>query len=767
MLRSSPWRLSLLLLFFNLGVFLNQLRSVHASPPFVLPDDTPQRKPNFNARISSSVKDDHQDAKGVSSAIGIGSASATSTSSTRAVTSRIVAAKELNNNNISRPVSKRPIRVAFQGEPGAYSEKALRELLGPNVIAVPRPDFESCYRAVASGEVEYACLPFENSLGGSIHDNYDLILRYDLQIVAEHDCRVRHCLHVVDGVKKEDIKYCMSHPQALAQCDNYLRSLGIKPIPMYDTAGSVKLLKENSLTKDGVTPERQLPDKCNPGNTAAIASDLAGETYGLTCLEKGIEDDDSNFTRFLLLGRSGVSQYLNKNIPSKTSIVFTLPNTPGALYKALACFSLREIDFSKIESRPTSASLLNYLRFKSQQRGNKSQSQADLPRFRYCFYLDFLANDLDEQAQNALHHLREQAEFCKILGSYPQKSKLVGPVHDEVENSKLFKVESRDDVVMMKLPSDDGGLKLNIGIIGFDAFGQFLGRKFAEDHKVRCLDSNDKTKEADALGVEYYPLFEAESFLKQSDIIVLAVPMIDFESTVLSLPKELLKNKLVVEVCPLGSMPKSILLENLPKETDIISSNPMFGPTTSKNNSWDGQPLTYEKVRILDDRRAGAYLKIFEKARCRMVQMTAEQQDIHTADAEFVTHLVGRLLGSGKILPATPVSSKEYAALCDVTDMTSSDNFDEFYGMYKYNPRAQEHISALRENLAKVERQLVAKEAFLAAKSEMKDLDRQRLIAECRQLLHEVAKKQQQHHGDDDTIRKEVSRIIESSDKKQ
>lgn len=767
MLRSSPWRLSLLLLFFNLGVFLNQLRSVHASPPFVLPDDTPQRKPNFNARISSSVKDVHQDAKGVSSAIGIGSASATSTSSTRAVTSRIVAAKELNNNNISRPVSKRPIRVAFQGEPGAYSEKALRELLGPNVIAVPRPDFESCYRAVASGEVEYACLPFENSLGGSIHDNYDLILRYDLQIVAEHDCRVRHCLHVVDGVKKGDIKYCMSHPQALAQCDNYLRSLGIKPIPMYDTAGSVKLLKENSLTKDGVTPERQLPDKCNPGNTAAIASDLAGETYGLTCLEKGIEDDDSNFTRFLLLGRSGVSQYLNKNIPSKTSIVFTLPNTPGALYKALACFSLREIDFSKIESRPTSASLLNYLRFKSQQRGNKSQSQADLPRFRYCFYLDFLANDLDEQAQNALHHLREQAEFCKILGSYPQKSKLVGPVHDEVENSKLFKVESRDDVVMMKLPSDDGGLKLNIGIIGFDAFGQFLGRKFAEDHKVRCLDSNDKTKEADALGVEYYPLFEAESFLKQSDIIVLAVPMIDFESTVLSLPKELLKNKLVVEVCPLGSMPKSILLENLPKETDIISSNPMFGPTTSKNNSWDGQPLTYEKVRILDDRRAGAYLKIFEKARCRMVQMTAEQQDIHTADAEFVTHLVGRLLGSGKILPATPVSSKEYAALCDVTDMTSSDNFDEFYGMYKYNPRAQEHISALRENLAKVERQLVAKEAFLAAKSEMKDLDRQRLIAECRQLLHEVAKKQQQHHGDDDTIRKEVSRIIESSDKKQ
>jgi prephenate dehydratase len=495
----SILRLSLVVWMFNVGILLHQIKTVHASPPFVLPDDTPQRKPNFNARISSSVKDVHRDATGVSSGTILGSTSSTgntssSTTTTTSATSRSIGAKEMNSNTNNNRLtsSKRPIRVAFQGEPGAYSEKALRELLGPNVIAVPRPDFESCYRAVASGEVEYACLPFENSLGGSIHDNYDLILRYDLQIVAEHDCRVRHCLHVVDGVKKEDIKYCMSHPQALAQCDNYLRSLGIKPIPMYDTAGSAKLLKENSLTKDGVTPERQLPDKCNPGNTAAIASDLAGETYGLTCLEKGIEDDDSNFTRFLLLGRSGVSQYLNKNIPSKTSIVFTLPNTPGALYKALACFSLREIDFSKIESRPTSASLLNYLRFKSQQRGNKSRSQADLPRFRYCFYLDFLANDLDDQAQNALHHLREQAEFCKILGSYPQKSKLVGPVHDEVEDSKLFKVESRDDVVMKKLPSDDGGLKLNIGIIGFGAFGQFLGRKFAEDHKVRCLDSNDK-----------------------------------------------------------------------------------------------------------------------------------------------------------------------------------------------------------------------------------------------------------------------------------
>jgi prephenate dehydratase len=217
------------------------------------------------------------------------------------------------------------------------------------------------------------------------------MLRYDLTIVAEHEFRVKHCLLAKPGVTRDDLKYAISHPQALAQCDNFLRGLGITPVPTYDTAGSAKMIAEGNL-----------PGKCTPQNTCAIASDLAGKTYGLNCLDKGIEDDDTNFTRFLLLGRKGVVEFLNKQIPSKTSVVFTLHNTPGALYKALACFSLRDIDFSKIESRPTSASLLNFLKFRSQQQGRKSRNKANLPRFRYCFYLDFLANEFDENTQNAV-----------------------------------------------------------------------------------------------------------------------------------------------------------------------------------------------------------------------------------------------------------------------------------------------------------------------------------------------------------------------------
>ena len=142
------------------------------------------------------------------------------------------------SQNTGSKTNMKPIRVCFQGEAGAYSEKSLRELLGKNVIAVPRPNFESCYRAVASKECDYAIVPIENSLGGSIHENYDLMLRYDLTIVAEHDFRVRHCLLTMPGLDVKEIKFAISHPQALAQCDNYLRARNITPIPTYDTAGS-------------------------------------------------------------------------------------------------------------------------------------------------------------------------------------------------------------------------------------------------------------------------------------------------------------------------------------------------------------------------------------------------------------------------------------------------------------------------------------------------------------------------------------------------
>lgn len=572
------------------------------------------------------------------------------------------------------------------------------------------------------------------------------MLRYDLVIVAEHDFRVRHCLLTKPGVDRGDVKYAISHPQALSQCDNYLRAKGIIPVATYDTAGSAKMIRDAILKKEG---KFTLPEGCTPENTAAIASDLAGKTFGLECKEEGIEDDDSNFTRFLLLGRKGVVQHLNKKIPCKTSLVFTLPNSAGALYKALACFSLRDVDMSKIESRPMSAGLLNYLRFKNTvtRTGSALPSSQELPRFRYCFYLDILESELDERVQNALHHLREQSDYCRILGSYPSKSRLVGPVAEAIEALNVAnagKPSSGEDLRLKSLPSDkEDTRQLNIGFVGYGSFGQYLSKKMSANHKVRCIDPLDKTKDAEENGVDYYPMYEMSSFLNDLDVVVITVPMIDLEETIESLPTEKLRNKLIVEACPLNVYPRTVLTRALPPDADILCTNPMFGPATTDNKPTDlpldGLPFVFEKVRVSDTARADCFLSIFERARCQMVEMSAEDHDAYVADAEFVTHLTGRLLDKN-LLSVTPVSSREYAALCDVAEMTANDTFDLFYGMFKYNDRAKELLNRMRDNLASVERKLAAKEAYLAASSEMKNTDRQKLLAECRMLLREVAK---------------------------
>ncbi len=265
------------------------------------------------------------------------------------------------------------MKVAFQGEPGAYSEQAVFEYFG-QVATEPCETFEAVFDAVVSHSCDSALIPIENSLAGSIHQNYDLLLRHNVQIVGEHLLRVRHCLIAIPGVQKGDVKRVISHPQALGQCARYLRMLGVKVEPAYDTAGSVKILKTSE-------------DK----STAAIASQRAAEIYGMRILQEGIEDNPENYTRFLAIQRDSV-------VPTgeaKTSIVFTLRNQPGALFKALSVFALRDIDLTKIESRPLAGKPWEYL-----------------------FYIDFIGATEDERVRKALNHLSEYAVMLRVLGSY-------------------------------------------------------------------------------------------------------------------------------------------------------------------------------------------------------------------------------------------------------------------------------------------------------------------------------------------------------------
>jgi prephenate dehydratase len=278
-----------------------------------------------------------------------------------------------NNPNINALNKEAAMSVGFQGEHGAYSEEACFGLFN-SPETKPCETFEAVFAAVSSADCEIGLIPIENTLAGSIHQNYDLLLQYELHVVAEYFLRVRHCLIAFPGVKKTEITKVISHPQALGQCAGYLRDLGVKTMPVYDTAGSVKLM---IASEDHAT--------------AAIASRKAAEIYGMEILQEGIEDDPANYTRFLAISRTPV-------IPSgdaKTSIVFILKNQPGALFKALSVFALREIDLTKIESRPLVGKPWEYL-----------------------FYIDFAGAVHEGQVQKALDHLAEYALMLRVFGSY-------------------------------------------------------------------------------------------------------------------------------------------------------------------------------------------------------------------------------------------------------------------------------------------------------------------------------------------------------------
>lgn len=267
--------------------------------------------------------------------------------------------------------------IAFQGEPGAYSEAALFEHFGEGTQARPCDTFEGVFISVTRGECDFGIIPIENSLAGSIHQNYDLLLRYSLSVVGEHFLTIHHCLITCPGVELSAINRVISHPQALAQCERYLHSMGARSEPVYDTAGSVKMLRqEGSLT------------------TAAIASRQAAILYDMAILAENIEDDpDGNLTRFLIIARQPVQPQGD----AKTSIVFSLKNQPGSLFRALSVFALRDIDLSKIESRPLAGTPWEYL-----------------------FYIDFVGSTQDKVASRALEHLAEYAILLRVLGSYPR-----------------------------------------------------------------------------------------------------------------------------------------------------------------------------------------------------------------------------------------------------------------------------------------------------------------------------------------------------------
>jgi len=268
------------------------------------------------------------------------------------------------------------VNIAFQGERGAFSEIASMKYFGVEVTVSPSFSFEDVFIKVKNGSVDFGIIPIENSLYGSVFETYDLLLQYSLIIVGELNLQINHCLLANQNYKQEEIKKIYSHPQALGQCSIFLKSLkNAELVPAYDTAGSALI---------------SLQDKSVP--SAAVASREAAEIYNLKILKSHIQNNRENYTRFLIISKKKMQNDFQN---PKTSICFELKNMPGALFKALSVFALRDINLLKIESRP-------------------------IPHkpFEYMFYIDLIGNLKEERVKNALSHLSEISLSIKKFGTY-------------------------------------------------------------------------------------------------------------------------------------------------------------------------------------------------------------------------------------------------------------------------------------------------------------------------------------------------------------
>ena len=266
-------------------------------------------------------------------------------------------------------------KVAFQGERGAFSEDAVITFFGDAKL-FPSHHLVDVFETVLADKVDFGAVPVENSQAGSINDTYDLLLKYPLNIFGEINLRVSHCLMALPGESLDKIETIYSHPQALAQCEEFLKTLKAEVVPTYDTAGSAKRIKESGLRKH-----------------AAVASQRAAQIYGLEILTERIETNVNNYTKFFIIAK----QKAEPATKNKTSLVFGTKNTPGALYDSLGAFATRDINLIKLESRPSK----------------------DKP-WEYIFYVDFEGHINDQPCQEAITELRKTTNFIKILGSYPR-----------------------------------------------------------------------------------------------------------------------------------------------------------------------------------------------------------------------------------------------------------------------------------------------------------------------------------------------------------
>ena len=551
------------------------------------------------------------------------------------------------------------LKIAYQGIQGCYSQQAIDTFFYNKARSITKESFTEVFISLVRGDCDAGLIPIENCLGGSIHENYDLLAKYNVVVRGEYNLKIEHCLLVQEGVQLSDLKKVVSHPQALSQCRNNCEALCLTKIPFYDTAGSAKYIRDQNLR-----------------DTAAIAGSRAADFYGLTIIKSNFGDRDDCFTRFLLISRNNNEETKLKidrltlqteYTTLKSSIIISLSHSAGSLVKVLNIFDLYNISLTKIESRPDRYGISN---------GNSNRNGAT---FSYLFYLDFIVTDFaarTDTLRKIYAILPDHVTYLRILGSYP-------------ENSLVYQPNRR----------------LNIGIVGFGRFGQFMAKKLAINHNILVTSRTDYSEVCDELGAKYYS--DIDGLLGNGnsvDVILISVSITSFQKVLeglISSPK--LKDLLIVDVLSVKEHPKTLMLNRLVESCDILATHPMFGPDSCLTNCWSDQPFVFEKVRITKIERYNLFMASFSE--CNLIEMSSTKHDTLAARSQFITHLIGQLLELQKTV-STAIDTKSFSLLLQLKNIVGNDSHDLFMGLYKYNKYSEEQLKLFMTNIKSIKKLL-------------------------------------------------------------
>ena len=516
-------------------------------------------------------------------------------------------------------------KIGYQGEENCYTFNVIKKNLDESFEPIKYKTFNKVFEDLNNDLLDFIMIPIENSTGGSIYINYDMFYKYNIIIHHELTLQINHTLYCNTSANKDDLKYILSHPQAIAQCTNNIKSNNWEQINSWDTTGSIYDMKEKGNLYGSIAP---------PGMEKIIDN--------IKPLIKNFNDDKVNITRFYMISKNNIYNFkFNNNDHCKFSSYIILQDQIGALRIILNKFYSNNINLTKIESRPLEGRPFNYI-----------------------FFIEGIGKYLD------VNKLKYIINSIKILGIFPTKMNKIN----------LNLVEHN----------------LNIGIVGFGRFGQFIGKELSYyGFNVCCTSRKDYSNICKNIGIKYLSF---DNFIKEKvDIVILATSILSFEDVVKKFDKSYWKDKIVTDVLSVKEYPFSIMKKYI--GTNILLTHPMFGPDSAKY-SWKNKKFVYWFHNIFYDKTniINQYLDFWKKKGCSLIELQPIQHDLITANSQLITHFVGRSIPDFKF-EANDISTDGFKSLLNIKEHSKNDSFDLFKALAIKNNYSKKCIHLFLYNI--------------------------------------------------------------------